>query len=50
MEPIKLQISRNFTRTVESLKFFILIGSYCPNLRKFQLRKYRRVISHDTEE
>ena len=35
---------------VESLKFCFLIGSFCPNLIKFQLKKYRRVFSHDTEE
>ena len=27
-----------------------LMGSFCPNHIKFQLVKYRRVISHDTEE
>ena len=25
-------------------------GSFCPNYIKFQLQKYRRIISHDTEE
>ena len=39
MEPIKLQISRDFTRTVESLKFFILIGSYCPIVSAKKVQK-----------
>ena len=48
-EPIKVQIWWNFTWAVESLKFCTLMGSFCPNHIKFQLKKYRRVISHDTE-
>ena len=35
---------------IESLKFGTLMGSFCQNDIKFQLQKYRRVISHDTEE
>ena len=49
-EPIKVQIWWNFTWAVESLKFCTLMGSFCPNHVQFQLKKYRRVISHDTEE
>ena len=49
-EPIEVQIWWNFTWAVESLKFCTLMGSFCPNHIKFQLKKYRRVISHDTEE
>ena len=43
-EPIKVQIWWNFTWAVESLKFCTLMGSFCPNHIKFQLK----VISHDT--
>ena len=49
-QPIKVQIWWNFTWAVESLKFCTLMGSFCPNHTKFQLKKYRRVISHDTEK
>ena len=35
---------------IESLKFVTLMGSFCQNTMKFQLKKYRRVISLDTEE
>ena len=49
-EPIKVQIWWNFTWAVESPKFCTLMGSFCPNHTKFQLEKYRRVISNDTEE
>ena len=57
-EPIKVENLRilsaqtKFTKNlaVESLKFCILMGFFCPNNIKFQLKKYRRVISHDTEE
>ena len=38
-EPIKLQIWWNFTWEVESLKFCTLMGSFCPNHIKFQLKK-----------
>ena len=43
--PIKVQIFEKFFA-----KFCTLMGSFCPNHIKFQLRKYRRVISHDTED
>ena len=49
-ESIKVQIWWNFTWAVESLKFCTLMGSFCPNHVHFQLKKYRRVISHATEE
>ena len=49
-EPIKVQIWWNFMWTVESLKFWTFMSSFCPNYIKFQLKKYRRVISYDTEE
>ena len=49
-EPIKVQIWWNFTWAVESLTLCTLMGSFCKNHIKFQLKKYRRVISHDIEE
>ena len=49
-EPIKVQIWWNFTWAVNSMKFCTLMGSFCPNDIKFQLKKYRRIISYDTEE
>ena len=50
-EPIKVQIWWNFTWAVKIfLKFCTLMGSFCKNHIKFQLKKYRRVFSHDTEE
>ena len=49
-EPIKVQIWWNLTLAVESLKCCTSIGSFCPNHIKFQLKRYRRVISHDTVE
>ena len=42
-EPIKVQIWWNLTWAVEILKFRTLMGSFCPNHIKFQLKKYRRV-------
>ena len=49
-EPIKVQIWWNFTWAVKSLKFWALMVSFCPDHIKFQLKKYTRVISNDTEE
>ena len=49
-EPIKVQIWWNFTWAVKSLTFCSLIGSFCINHIKFQLKKYRRVVSHDIEK
>ena len=34
----------------KSLKICTLMGYFCQKHIKFQLKKYRRVISHDTEE
>ena len=48
-EPIKVQIWRDLTWAVKSLKFCTLMNSFCPNDIKIQLKKYRKVISHDTE-
>ena len=44
-ESIKVQSWWNFKWAVESLKFHILMGSFCPNHVHFQLRKYKKVIS-----
>ena len=49
-EPIKVKTWWNFTWAVESLKFCSLMGSFCQNHIKSELKKYRRVICHDTEE
>ena len=49
-EPIKVQIWCNFMWGVESLKFCTLMGSFCQNHIKSQLKNYRRVIFHDTEQ
>ena len=49
-EPIKVQIWWNFTWAVKSLTFCPLIGSFCKNYTKFQLKKYGRVISDDIEK
>ena len=49
-EPIKVHIWWNFTWAVESLKFCTLMGFVRPNHIKSQLKKCRRVISHDAEE
>ena len=49
-EPIKVQNFRHLTAHVKFHQIFTLIGSFCWNYIKFQLKKYKRVISHDTEE
>ena len=38
-----------FMRAVESLKVCTLMGFLCPKHMKFWMKKYRRVMSHDTE-
>ena len=35
---------------VESLEICTLIGPFCPKPIKIYMKKYRRVMSHDTEE
>ena len=40
----------NFMRAVESLKIYTLIGPFCPKHTNIQVKKYGRVMSHDTEE
>ena len=49
-ESIKVHIWWKFIWAVKSLKFCTLMGTFCPNHAQFQLKNYRRVISHDTEE
>ena len=39
-----------FTRALESLKIGILIGSFNPKLKKYELKIHRGVICHDNEE
>ena len=48
-EPIKVQNWWNFTWAVESLEFCTLMGSFCRSHIKFLLKKYRRVICHQTK-
>ena len=40
----------NFTRALESLKIGILMGSFNPNLKKYELKIHRGVICHDNEK
>ena len=40
----------NFTRGLESLKIGILMGSFNPKLKKYELKIHRGVICHDNEE
>ena len=49
-EPIKVQIWWNFAWAVKSLKFCTLMGTHYKYHIDFLLKKYRRLISHDTEE
>ena len=39
-----------YHETVESLKFCTLVGYFCKNHITFQLKKCRRLFSHDIEE
>ena len=40
----------NFHPTTQKSENFFLIGSFCPKYTRFEGQKYRRVISHDTEQ
>ena len=40
----------NFTRALESVKIGTLMGSFCPKLKIYELKIYRRVMCHDNEE
>ena len=48
-EPSKVQIWWNFW-AAKSLTLCTLMDLFCRNHVQFQIKKYRRVISHDTEE
>ena len=39
-----------FTRALESLKIGILMGSFNPKLKKYELKIHRAIICHDNEE
>ena len=39
-----------FTRALESVKIGTLMGSFCPKLKIYELKIYRRVMCHDNEE
>ena len=49
-EPIKLQNLRLLTADVKFHQICTLIGCFCWKYIKFQLKKYRGVMSHNTEE
>ena len=49
-QPAKVKIWWNFAWAVKSLKFCTVVDSFCKNRIKFQLKKYRRLISHGIEE
>ena len=40
----------NFHPTTQKSKNFTLMGSFCPKYLRFELKKYRGVIFHDTEQ
>ena len=40
----------NFQPTTQKSKNFTLMGSFCPKYLRFELKKYRGVIFHDTEQ
>ena len=44
------RIQQIFTRALESLKIGILIGSFNPKFKKYELKIHRGVICHDNEE
>ena len=46
-EPIKVQ---NFRLSSAHVKFHQICGSFCWKYIKFQLKKYRGLVSHNTEE
>ena len=40
----------NFQSTTQKSKNFILMGYFCPKSIRFELKKYRRIIFHETEQ
>ena len=47
---INMNLTQNLTQALKKTKTFFLIGSLWPKYILFELRKYRGVIFHDTEE
>ena len=45
-----LNFRKLLMQAVESLEICTLMGFFCPKHIKIQIKKYRRVMSHDTEE
>ena len=39
-----------FMRELKSLEIGTLVGSLCPKCKKNELKNYRGVVSHDTEQ
>ena len=40
----------NFHPTTQKSENFTSMGSFCPKYVRFELKKYKGVISHDTEQ
>ena len=40
----------NFHPTTQKSENFTLMGYLCPNYMSFELKKYREVVFHDTEQ
>ena len=40
----------NFHPTTQKSRHFTLMGYFCPKYKRFELKKYRGVISHDNEQ
>ena len=40
----------NFHPTTQKFKNFTLMGYFCPKYIRFELKKYRGVVFHDTEQ
>ena len=40
----------NFHQTTQKSENFILMGDFCPKYVRFELKKHRGVISHDTAQ
>ena len=49
-EPIKVQSVRLSTAQVKFHQIYTLMGSFCQKYIKFQLKKYKGVMYHNTEE
>ena len=40
----------NFYPTIQKSENFTLMGSFCPKYMRFELKKYRGVMFHDTKQ